>query len=108
MTYRRPYIVLTVISIAVLACGAAPALLVEYPTITPTPAATETATSQAVEMRQVLGWWNLRDAPAGNPIGDVMNETVQVLRVSGDWAQTPDGWICRRAFGEQDARCVLD
>jgi hypothetical protein len=99
-------LILLTASLAVLACGVVgPAALVDYPNPTATPTAIHRQAT--AEIRQVNGWWNLRDAPAGAVIGDVMDEAVQVLEVSGDWARTPNGWICRRAFGI-DVRCVIN
>jgi hypothetical protein len=92
--------------IPILACGVVgPAALVDYPTLATTP--TTIHRQATAEIRQVNGWWNLRDAPAGAVIGDVMDEPVQVLEIDGDWARTPNGWICRRAFGI-DVRCVIN
>lgn len=96
---------LVLLIIPVLACGVvSPAALVDYPTATST--ATTIHRQATAEIRQVVGWWNLRDAPAGAVIGDVMDEAVEVLEVNGDWARTLNGWICRRAFGE-DVRCDI-
>ena len=96
----------------ILACGAPVTLATQIPS-TPSAIGTLTPERQPVTttptplVRHVTGCWNLRQTAGGVDIGETCEEDVIVFSVSGDWVETPGGWICLRAFGEAAAKCEV-